>query len=223
MKTKRKNQQGFTLVELLVVIAIIAILASVSVPHLQKAQVSAQRNKAMQECKGIGTAIKGWSNENELAYPFGDDANIALAQLFPEFGKETPFFVQGSAWHGTGRFKRGPDNVWGEDEDGGSSSGLPLEAGENHWAYNNLADTDAGGTIPLLADGFSRQVGVYAKEKQEVGGVWRGKKAIIVFCDFSAKVVNLKDLKYINEKANNRDEFGRNGVEMVNPANPGGG
>ncbi len=29
-------------------------------------------------------------------------------------------------------------------------------------------------------------------------------------------------MKYINKKANNRDEFQQSGVDMVNPAKPGG-
>ena len=219
MKTKVNNQQGFTLIELLVVIAIIAILASVSVPALQRAQVSSRMNKSMQEAVGIAKGIKIYSDEEGL-FPSGEDANEALAELFPEFGKEDPFYVPTSAWHGTGRFKSGPDNVWGEDEDGSGGSGQPLEGGENHWAYNNLAAEDSGATIPLLADGFSESVGTYSTVKSELGGVWKGKKAIVVFCDYSGKQVKLTNEKFLNTKANDRDEFARSGVEMVNPAQP---
>lgn len=224
MKTTRTKQQGFTLIELLVVIAIIAILASVSVPALQNAQISSKRNKAMQEADGIGTALKVFSSDNEGAFPHGDDANQAFAQLFPELGKEDPFFVSGSAWHGKGRFQTGPDNLWGEDEDGDGGGGQALEPGENHWAYNDAIADDSGATIPMIADGFSNQVGTYSKDKNDFGGVWRGKKAIVIFADYSAKQVKLdsKSLKYINKKANNRDEFARSGVEMVNPAKPSG-
>lgn len=220
MKTKRMNQHGFTLIELLVVIAIIAILASVSVPALQTAQLKAKQNKAMQQAIGIGKGLRTWSLDEDGAYPSGDDANQAFAQLFPDFGKENVFFVRGSAWHGKGRFKTGPDEQWGDEEEGGG--GQPLEAGENHWAYNNLADAEASANLPMLADGFTSQVGTYAREKAELGGVWQGRSAIVVYCDSSGKVAKLdqKSYKLINKKANNKDEFERSGVEMVNPAKP---
>ena len=225
MKTKLKVQQGFTLIELLVVIAIIAILASVSVPALQNAQISSKRSKSMQEARGIGNALKMYANDNDQNFPSGDDANEAFAQLFPEFGKEDPFYVSGSAWHGTGRKKGGPDNLWGDvDDSGDGGGGEALEAGENHWAYNKLLADDTEPTLPMIADGFSNAVGTYTDDKSAVGGVWRGKKAIIVFADYSGKVVTLdkQSFKYINKKANDRDEFARNGCEMVNPKKPSG-
>ena len=196
------NQQGFTLIELLVVIAIIAILASVSVPALQNAQAKAKQNKMMQQAIGIGKALRAYSLDFDGAYPTGEDANEAYAQLFPELGKENVFFVQGSAWHGTGRFKTGPDEQWGEDDDGSGGAGEALEPGENHWAFNNLADAEASAGLAMIADGFTSQVGTYAREKTELGGIWRGRGAIVVFCDNSGKVVKLdSNLKYINKKA----------------------
>ena len=223
MKTKRMNQQGFTLIELLVVIAIIAILASVSVPALQTAQERSKQNKAMQQAIGIAKALRVWSLDEDGAYPSGDDANLAFAELFPDLGKENVFFVRGSAWHGRGRFETGPDEQWGEDAEGEGGGGQPLEPGENHWAYNNLADAESSANLPLIADGFSSQVGTYAREKTELGGIWKGKRCVVVFCDASGKIVKLdKQLKFINKKANNRDEFQQSGVDMVNPAKPGG-
>ncbi|MFT4550669.1 MAG: prepilin-type N-terminal cleavage/methylation domain-containing protein [Verrucomicrobiales bacterium] len=220
MKTKRMNQQGFTLIELLVVIAIIAILASVSVPALQTAQLKAKQNKAMQQAIGISKGLRTWSLDEDGAYPGGDDANQAFAQLFPDFGKENVFFVRGSAWHGTGRFKTGPDELFGDEDEGGG--GEALEAGENHWALNILADAEASANLPLMADGFSNQVGTYAREKSELGGIWQGRSAIVVYCDTSGKIAKLdkQSYKLINKKANNKDEFERTGVEMVNPARP---
>lgn len=213
------TQQGFTLIELLVVIAIIAILASVSVPALQTAQLKAKQNKAMQQAIGIGKALRTWSLDEDGAYPSGDDANEAFAQLFPQLGKENVFFVRGSAWHGNGNFKKGPDEQWGDEEEGGG--GEALEPGENHWSYNNLADAEASASLVLMADGFTSQVGTYAREKTELGGIWKGESAIVVYCDSSGSVEKLNDsYKLVNEKAGNRDEFERSGVEMVNPAQP---
>ena len=219
MKTKKLNQQGFTLIELLVVIAIIAILASVSVPALQTAQLKAKQSKALQQAKGISQALRAWSVDEDGLYPDGTDANEAFAQLFEEGMTEEVFYVSGSAWHGTGNFRKGPDEQYGEyDEVGGA--GKALDKGENHWAFNHLATADSRSRYPLIADGFSNSVGTYASLKTELGGIWRGKTAIVIYCGGNAKVEKLdKTYKLINEVSGN-DTFTDEGVEMLNPATP---
>ena len=109
--------------------------------------------------------------------------------------------------------------VW-YSENGGCFS--MLEPGENHWAFNILASDDSAADIPMIADGFSARLGRYSSDPSEFGGVWGGRNAIVVFADRSARIVPLnRQMQFINIKKNNRDEFNRHGVEMVNPAHPG--
>lgn len=59
------NKRGFTLIELLVVIAIIALLISILLPSLQKARQQAKRSVCLSNMKGIATASRLYSAEEE--------------------------------------------------------------------------------------------------------------------------------------------------------------
>jgi len=82
-----------------------------------------------------------------------------------------------------------------------------------------LADFEAGARFPLLASGFSSNVGTYSDNKREPGGVWEGDYAIIIWGDFRGEQVELDEqFKYIQDKGGNKiDVFNQDGVEMVNP------
>ena len=218
-RDRSRGQSKFNRVEWLASVVVAVALVGCAGPALQQAQKKAQQNKAMQQAVGIGRALNVYASEEDGLYPTGDDANRAFANLFPDMGRERPFYVSGSAWHGQpgSRFANGPDELFGDDD-----GGKPLEPGENHWAFNILASDDSAADIPMIADGFSARLGRYSSDPSEFGGVWGGRNAIVVFADRSARIVPLnRQMQFINIKKNNRDEFNRHGVEMVNPAHPG--
>jgi prepilin-type N-terminal cleavage/methylation domain-containing protein len=61
----RHRNRGFTLIELLVVIAIIALLISILLPSLQKAREQAKRMVCLAHIKGIASASRVYSAEEE--------------------------------------------------------------------------------------------------------------------------------------------------------------
>lgn len=215
MKT-RLRQKGFTLVELLVVITIIAILASVSVPVFGTIQRKAKLNKSLQHGKQIALALRAYASDMNGLYPTGANANEALAKIVPDIESEKIFYVAGCAWHGTGKFAMGPDDLWETSE---PKQGKALEGGENHYAYATGFNDSTSSRFPLIASGFTQgSVGQYTNDETEPGGVWAGKNCIVIYCDGSGESPKLDakdDFKYID--GNGTDVFSMKGLKMVNP------
>ena len=212
MKAK-PNQKGFTLIELLVVITIIAILASVSVPVFSSIQQKAKVNKSMQQVSGIYKGVYALYGEDGFL-PSGDNANDILAEVAVEMDSEKPFYVAGCAWHGNGQTKTGGDNF----HERSTPQGIALEPGANHYAVNK--DSRFEPRYPMLASGFSSTVGQYAMEKADLGGIWEGKTAVIIYGTGDAEIVKLdlsgKAMKDMGGRS--IDLFDYQGkVQMVNP------
>ena len=64
------RQKRFTLIELLVVIGIIAILASMLMPALGKAQEKARQTNCLNQLKQLSTATFMYRSDNRDAFPY---------------------------------------------------------------------------------------------------------------------------------------------------------
>jgi len=219
MKLKLRRSQAFTLIELLVVIAIIALLASIAIPVYGTAQEKALRIKCLSQAKGIFPALKMFAGDHDGAYPAqkntdaagggGDleDANDAFANLIPGYlANESPFGNPSSRWckDASGAAK-GPDNDI-------SSNNKILEQGENTYAYVKGLSEVSNASWPIIADGFT-QGGAsdpkYSKKEGDYGAVWKGKVAIIVRNDGSAKEerINTQTLTVTRKGNGNKNVF----------------
>ncbi len=199
MKISQVKRGAFTLIELLVVITIIAILAGIALPVFNSVTEKGAQTKALSNAKQIGLACKLFSGDNDGNFPqtgtketptFGTapgNANIAYKLLVPEYvPSENIFYIAKSKWS-----PNAPDeNV--------TDAAATLKAGENHWAYVPLLTDTSNPNFPLIADGFAEGTpGTYAKDPTVKGGVWSGKKAIIIKADQSGSIekVSPTDLK----------------------------
>jgi prepilin-type N-terminal cleavage/methylation domain-containing protein len=188
-----KTPSAFTLIELLVVIAIIAILASLALPAFNSVQERAKQTKDLSNAKQVGLACRlfasdhdgifpnmnGWVDPN-VAYPAGIPAvtsNQVFACLIPTYDQqEKIFYLGGSGWS-----TAVPDeNVV-----------LPaarLAQGENNFGYMYGLNDTANPSYPLIFDAPAAGGTAYVTNPATPGGVWRGKKAIVVRCDNSGTV-----------------------------------
>ena len=178
---KRIASTAFTLIELLVVMAIIAILVSIALPVFVGILERGQQTKDLSNAKQIGLGLKLYATDNDGKYPASVNAqgsNTAFAQLIPTYiPTEKIFYLAKSAWT-----PNLPDEVF-------TNSQTTLAAGENNFAYvNDLTDT-SNPNYPIIADGFvSGTPGTYTSDETAKGGVWKGKKAIVIRVDMSGAV-----------------------------------
>ncbi|MFT5857258.1 MAG: prepilin-type N-terminal cleavage/methylation domain-containing protein [Verrucomicrobiales bacterium] len=184
-KPRHASPAGFTLIELLVVIAIIGILAGVAGPGLVNAQRAAQASAAMQKARQIAIGLRGYALDNGGAYPSGENmfgesinsANAAFRDLADYIEDESVYAVNGSNWGA-----KADNRIDGPGE--------YVQAGENHFAYISGLDTLSRSTWPLIVDGTDGS-GTYSTDRTQRGGVWSGKRGVMVSCDGSGSVMKL--------------------------------
>lgn len=194
-----KTSSAFTLIELLVVIAIIAILASIALPAFSLVQERGKQTKDMSNGKQIALALKQFATDHDGVFPnklpaadyaaalplaAGSKSNDALWWLFPNYVTgEDIFVVAGSAWS-----PNPPDNKL--DAAGAAGRADTLKAGECAYYYVTALSDTSNPQFPLVGDaGAAAGLQTYTNVQTSPGGVWKGKKTIIVFVDGSGRVM----------------------------------
>jgi prepilin-type N-terminal cleavage/methylation domain-containing protein len=189
---KRTSSAAFTLIELLVVIAIIAVLASIALPVFSSVQERGAQTKDLSNAKQIALACKLYAADNDGKYPdkngtvdppvaltTGSNSNQAFAILIPNYlPTEKLFYLGKSAWSPT----VADENIT-----------LPAnrcEASTNNFAYEFGMTETSNPSFPLIADAprTGGTSAVYSTDQTQKGGVWKGKKAVVIRCDQSGTV-----------------------------------
>ena len=191
---KRKSSAAFTLIELLVVISIIAVLAGIALPVYSTVQERGAQTKDLSNAKQIGLACKLYAADNDGKFPdkdgqaadppttlltSGSTSNAAFACLVPNYlPSEKIFYLGKSLWSPTL-----PDEKT-------TAAGDRCEASTNNFAYELGLTEISNPSFPLIAD--AQRTGgasaVYSTDPNSKGGVWKGKKAVVIRCDMSGTV-----------------------------------
>ena len=203
-KTKMFSS-AFTLIELLVVIAIIAILASIALPVFSSVQERGKQTKDMSNGKQIVLGLKQFAVDHNGVFPnklpdvvstdydagatilgTGDHSNDAFWWLFPTYlTSEDIFSVGGSAW-----CPSPPNNII--DDTTQVARINTLAGGECGYAYVTALNDTSNPQFPLVIDAGTQTTEsdlLYTNVQSDLGGVWKGKKAIVIFVDGSGQVM----------------------------------
>ena len=166
---------------------VILVLAALVMPGGNGIPVRSAQARSLAQAKQIGLALKLFAGDHDGNYPGQGvpvelakapaTSNAAFATLFPTYTtSETIFGNKLSAYQ-----TRQPDN----EIDAGHYSGKPvktLAAGENVYAYvAGLTDVSDPGA-PIVLDGTDGTL-FYNSTRAVRGGVWEGKKAVVVYLD----------------------------------------
>jgi prepilin-type N-terminal cleavage/methylation domain-containing protein len=208
-KTKTFSS-AFTLIELLVVIAIIAILASIALPAFTAVQERAKQTKDMSNGKQIALALKQFATDHNGVFPnkapgdvvstdydagaialgAGKFSNDAFWWLFPTYlTSEDIFSIGGSAWS-----PNPPDNKLDLATD--TTRVETLKAGECGYEYITAQNDTSNPQFPLIMDGGTNVAEgdvTYTNVQSNKGGIWRGKKAIVIFVDGSGQIMTVNN------------------------------
>jgi hypothetical protein len=187
----------------MVLIVIPVVVIALLPLAISLAQRRDKQIKDLSNAREIALALKNFAVDHEGGFPnkepaedygVADDltsankSNDAFWWLFPTYlTREDIVTVPGSAWSPTP-----PDNKLDAPESAERTE--TLRQGECAYLYVTGLNDTSNPELPLLADaGTAEDVTVYTNRQNEKGGVWRGKRAIILFVDGSGRIMAVDD------------------------------
>lgn len=187
-----------TTTEFIVLIIIPVVVIALIPLVISLAQRRDTQIKDLSNARQIAVALKNFATDHDGEFPnkqpaadyeragaltISNKSNDAFWWLFPTYlESEDIFAVAGSAWS-----PRPADNML--DPEGSGRRLNTLRQGECAYLYVSGLNETSDPKFPLLADaGTADDVTVYTRSRRTKGGIWRGKRAIILFVDGSGRI-----------------------------------
>lgn len=174
---------------------IVLTFASIALPVFNSVAVRGPETKALAQAKQIGLALKIFAGDNDGKYPgqgvpvqmtkAPTNSNAAFACLFPTYTTSERIFGNSFSAYQT----HPPDDVIDP-----SYTGTPvktLEPGENVYAYVAGLTDASNPSAPIVVDGTDGTPLYYNSTRSVRGGVWEGKKAVVIRLDNSGSIETL--------------------------------
>jgi len=192
-----------TTTEFIVLIIIPVVVIALIPLVISLAQRRDKQIKDLSNARQIAVALKNFATDHDGEFPnkqpaadyeragaltISNKSNDAFWWLFPRYlESEDIFAVAGSAWS-----PRPADNML--DPEGSGRRLNTLRQGECAYLYVSGLNETSDPKFPLLADaGRAENITVYRRSRRTKGGIWRGKRAIILFVDGSGGIMDVDD------------------------------
>lgn len=189
--------------ELMVLIVIPVMFINFLPLAISLAQKRDKQIKDLSKARQIAFALKDFATDHDGDFPnkepgadyanaeeltSASKSNDAFWWLFPVYlTRKDIFTVPGSAWS-----PNPADNKL--DRPGSVERVETLRQAECAYLYVTGFNDTSNPEFPLLADArTARDVTVYTKNRSEKGGVWGGKKAVILFVDGGGRIMRVDD------------------------------
>ena len=183
--------------------------------------VKSHQTRAMNNAKQIGLACMAFAADNDGRYPgyvvvngtttetqISDSSNTVFDELIPTYLATLKSFYEPGSPETPGT-QCPPDPDMSKVGTGPNQTpALPAGSHLNHWAYVTGMTDKSKPSFPLIADGFnsiSPTQCLYSTSPTELGGVWKGVRAVVIRVDDSASVEML---------TNREDMNGPNGIDL---------
>ena len=200
MKSKRPSP-AVNIGKPAIAFGVIVILISLLPLVISLAQKRDKQIKDLSNGRQIALALKNFAVDHDGAFPNNEPSadytsadeltsanksNDAFWWLLPTYiAGENIFTVPGSAWSPSP-----PDNTL--DPAGSAERTDTLRQGECAYLYVTGLNEASNPEFPLVADaGTAEDVTVYTNVRSQKGGLWRGRKVIVLFVDGSGRIVSV--------------------------------
>ena len=138
----------------------------------------------LNDARNIYLGLYTWANDHNGKFPTtrtdgtnATNANEIFANLIPDYvPSKHVFWIAQSGWCNT----KPPDEKLGPKPS--------LSAGENHFANITNLSPSSNPQLPLIVDAPTDQLGRYLSGRTVPGALWKGRQAVIVRVDGSARI-----------------------------------
>ena len=186
----RPVRARLTAPELITAVAAFGILATLLAPAISALPAKRKLPDQVTYGREIYLGLRAYAADHQGAFPTYPDpatrkgifmtSNEAFEALLPRYlDDKRPFFHKDSAWCTAVKNDKSTENRV-----------LP---GENDWCYVRGFSVKSEAKWPLLANALAPQSTSYVKDSTKPGGVWKGKKAVLVWVSGHAEMVELRE------------------------------